>query len=224
MLKRIVRRRFVFVFSCLLIVAFAFYSQKALVKNAERSASAEPAMLLPAGATKTDALAPGGDVDGDGRVDPGDTIEYTITIPNTTATSGLGVKFTDQLEANLSLVPGSVNSSPIAIDETFTATGNVRIQVPDGANDLLANDIDPDNGSNSGLTTVVETKKSANCTGSCPNNVVINANGSFSIIRPLGLKAWTPSTTRSEMPEPTERPATRTTQPRRLRRPSTFPA
>ena len=30
--------------------------------------------------------------------------------------------------------------------------GNVRIQVPDGVSDLLANDIDPDTGTNAGLT------------------------------------------------------------------------
>jgi uncharacterized repeat protein (TIGR01451 family) len=85
------------VFALLAIGKFGFVS--------EAGKQPAAALLLPMGATKTDALAPGGDADGDGRVDPGDTIQYTITIPNTTATSGLGMKFTDTLESNLTLVP-----------------------------------------------------------------------------------------------------------------------
>jgi hypothetical protein len=68
-------------------------------------------------------------------------------------------------------------------DGTFNVTGNVRIQVPDGTSDLLANDIDPDTGNNTNLTLNVETKKSAQCVaagaGCAANNVTIAADGSF---------------------------------------------
>jgi len=128
---------------------------------------AEPqpaAMLVPAiTATNNDALVV--DVDGDGIADPGDTIEYTVTITNGAAAGAgndaLGTIFTDTLDPNMTLVPGSVNSSPIAGNDTYAVTGNVRIQVPDGATDLLANDIDPDTGSNTGLTATAESKKSS---------------------------------------------------------------
>src|SRR5215212_9871184 len=88
---------YLFVFSVLgfLFGSFIFTNPVSGKKNPSET------MLLPTGATKVDSLAV--DVDGDGRADPGDTIQYTVTIPNTTATSGTGMKFTDTLESNLTL-------------------------------------------------------------------------------------------------------------------------
>jgi hypothetical protein len=144
-------------------------------------------LLLPViSATMVDALVV--DVDGDGRFDPGDTIEYTVTINNTGPDPATGVKFADTVDANTTLVALSVNSSPIAFDDTvYTATGNIRIAIPDGATDLIANDIDPDTQNNSNLTAVVETKKSANCAACATNNVSISANGSFTYDPPPGF-------------------------------------
>src|SRR5262249_41340907 len=51
-----------------------------------------------------------------GKADPGDTLMYTVTISNT-GTDATGVVFTDDLSqngGNLTLVPGSVNSAPVA--------------------------------------------------------------------------------------------------------------
>ena len=104
------------------------------------------------------------DVDGDLRADPGDTVQYTVTI-NNAGTDATAVSFLDALDANMMLVPGSIHASPLTVNDTFTATGNVRIQVPDGATDLLGNDINPITGTNSGLVTVAETKSSTSCTG-----------------------------------------------------------
>ena len=91
------------------------------------------------------------DVDGDLRADPGDTIKYTVVI-NNAGTDATGVNFTDTLDPNMSLVAGSVSSSVLSTGETFAVTGNVRISMPNGATDLLANDIDPITGDNSTLS------------------------------------------------------------------------
>src|SRR5205085_3760785 len=87
----------------------------------------------------------------DGKAEPGQTITYTVTISNTGTADATGVQFNDSVDTNTSLVPGSVNTQPIALDDTYTAVGNVRIQ-PNAAQGLLANDRDPDTGNNSGLT------------------------------------------------------------------------
>ena len=42
-----------------------------------------------------------------------------------------------------------MHSTPIGFNDAYTVLGNVRIQVPDGASDLLANDTDPENTGNS---------------------------------------------------------------------------
>jgi hypothetical protein len=121
-------------------------------------------------ATKTDMIFT--DVDGDGRADPGDTLKYTVTISNP-GTDATGVKFTDTLDTNLTLVAGSVNTTPIAIDDPgYTVTGNVRITVS-AASGVLANDIDPDTGNNTGLTA------SGPATTTQNGNLTLNADGSF---------------------------------------------
>ncbi|MBV9210222.1 MAG: cadherin-like domain-containing protein, partial [Acidobacteria bacterium] len=121
-------------------------------------------------ATMTDSIFT--DVDGDGRADPGDTLQYTVTI-NNGGSDATGVKFTDTLPSSLTLVGGSVNTSPIAIDDTgYSATGNVRITFA-AAGGLLANDIDPDTASNAGLTA------SGPATTTQGGNLTVNTNGSF---------------------------------------------
>ncbi len=121
-------------------------------------------------ATKVDALFT--DVDGDGRADPGDTLQYTVTINNTGPDPALNTIFTDTLPNSLTLVAGSVNASPIASNDSYTATGNVRITIPVGSG-VLANDVDPNTGTNAGLTA------SAGATSVNGGNVTMSANGSF---------------------------------------------
>lgn len=86
-------------------------------------------------------------------VNPGDTINYTITITNS-GTDATNVTLNDTVDSNTTIVGGSVKATPIPFNDTYTVLGNVRIQVPDGADDLLANDVDPDTGTNAGLTIV----------------------------------------------------------------------
>jgi hypothetical protein len=128
------------------------------------------------------------DADGDARADPGDTVEYTVTINNIGTDPANNVVFQDTLDANMTLVGGSVVTSPIAAPDAFAATGNVRRSIPDGGTDLLANDINPLTGTNAGLSVVAETISSANCTGGCSNNVAITADGSFTYNPPPGFE------------------------------------
>lgn len=91
--------------------------------------------------TKTDALVTDS---GSPGATPGDVIEYTVVISNTGGMDATGVTFSDMIDANTTLVPGSVSASPIALGDTYSSIGNVGITVPAG-NGVLANDIDPDN-------------------------------------------------------------------------------
>jgi uncharacterized repeat protein (TIGR01451 family) len=60
-------------------------------------------------ASKTVALLV--DVDGDGEVDPGDTLSYTATITNSGTVDATLVVFTDTPDANTTLVAGSVTAT-----------------------------------------------------------------------------------------------------------------
>ncbi|HEU4595057.1 MAG TPA: Calx-beta domain-containing protein [Pyrinomonadaceae bacterium] len=156
------------------------------------AAAPAPAPLAPAAAvlvptitaTKTDTIV----VDGgnDGIAEPGDLIEYQITITNN-GTDATNVTLTDTVDTNTTLQGGTTKATPLAYDDTYSVLGNVRIQVPDGASDLLANDQDPDTGNNTGMTATAETKKSAQCGACATDNVTINADGSFSYDPPPGF-------------------------------------
>ena len=117
-------------------------------------------------ATKADAFP---DPDNDGRAVPGDTITYTVQIDNN-GTDAAGVVFGDTVDPNTTFVPGSVTTTPVAIDDTYSAIGNVRISVP-AASGLTANDSDPDGGT---VAAVPATTTSAN-----NGDVTVNADGSF---------------------------------------------
>src|SRR6266850_6348782 len=128
-------------------------------------------------ATKT-ATFP--DPDGNGKAEPGDTISYTVTISNTGTADATGVTFDDNPDPNTTLVPGSIKSSPVAVNDSYSAIGNVQISIP--APGVLTNDIDPDTGNNTGLTA---TGGATSTNGG--NVVVINADGSFTYNPPAGF-------------------------------------
>ncbi|HVS82724.1 MAG TPA: Ig-like domain-containing protein, partial [Pyrinomonadaceae bacterium] len=115
------------------------------------------------------------------KKNPGDTITYTAVITNTSLTDALNVVYTDVLDNNTTLVGGSVKTTPIAFDDAYSVIGNVRIQ-PNIAQGLLANDIDPDTGTNVGLTA------SAGVTSTQGGNVTVNSDGSFSYNPPVGFQ------------------------------------
>lgn len=103
-------------------------------------------------ATKTDLLAQ--DADGDGLTEPGDTLQYTLAVRNTGTAPAAGATLSDPLPAQLSLVPGSVQTtqgtvaseSPlqvdlgeIAVDGTATVVFQARIaaDLPDTVTEVL---------------------------------------------------------------------------------------
>jgi uncharacterized repeat protein (TIGR01451 family) len=137
-------------------------------------------------ATKTDNLSV--------PANPGDTIMYTVTITNSPAMDATNVMFSDMIDANTMLVGGSVASSPIAFNDTYTASGNITIAP---ATSVLANDIDPDTGNNTGLT-VTQVQGSGAAVGNPTNtnssgiggvfgSVTLQANGTFTYEPPPGF-------------------------------------
>jgi hypothetical protein len=153
-----------------------------LHKGPSTNANATAAPLTPFAvnitATKVDSFP---DPNGDGKADPGEVITYNVTISNTGSTDATGVQFNDTIDPNTTLVPGSVQTQPMAAPDSYSVLGNVRIQ-PNAANGLLANDIDPDTGNNSGLTA------SAPATSTNGGSVSVNADGSFSYNPPAGFE------------------------------------
>jgi len=124
-------------------------------------------------ATKTDALVV--DVNGDGLANPGDTLEYTVTIQNSGSTDATNSQFSDTLDNNTTLTQiGGQNfqSSPIARNDSYSTVGNVLLMVPVGSS-VLNNDNDPDG--TGGLTVVSFSPTSAN-----GGNVSVATDGSFS--------------------------------------------
>lgn len=138
----------------------------------------QPAALIVAPlitATKSDAFP---DPDSDGKAVPGDTITYTVQV-NNSGTDATGVVFNDTVDANTTFVAGSITTTPVAFDDTYSAVGNVQINVP-AAGGLTSNDSDPDGGP---IVATAGTTTSAN-----GGNVTVNADGSFSYNPPPGFE------------------------------------
>ncbi len=99
------------------------------------TASASPLQTPAFTITMTDALLNDGagpispDEDGDGKADPGETIEYTAVIQNSGADPATGVTFSDILDINTTLVGGSLNVSPLAVDDIYETIGNTLLDV-----------------------------------------------------------------------------------------------
>jgi uncharacterized repeat protein (TIGR01451 family) len=127
-------------------------------------------------ATKTVALL--NDVDSDGRADPGDTLRYTVIITNTGPDPATGLTFTDTIDANTTLVGGSLRVSPLAIAESYTALGNVPITV-NAASGVLTNDY---------LGQPSATITAFSATSAQGGNVNVNADGSFTYTPPAGYE------------------------------------
>ncbi|MET0625168.1 MAG: Ig-like domain-containing protein, partial [Pyrinomonadaceae bacterium] len=112
----------------------------------------------------------------DGKAEPGQVVTYTVTITNSGPDPATGVQFSDAGDPNTSLVPGSVQTQPVAAADTASAFGNVKISTASGAPNLLANDCDPDDTTgpcNDNLTASGPTTSTNN------GNVVVNADGTF---------------------------------------------
>jgi uncharacterized repeat protein (TIGR01451 family) len=135
-------------------------------------------------ATKVDTLVV--DNDSDGNPGPGDVLSYTITISNSGDMDAENVLFTDTIDANTTLVGGSLSVSPIARHDFYDVLGNVGLNVP-VANGLINNN-PPVNGDNDpdGGPVLATTVTNAATTQS--GQITINANGSFTYNPPPGFE------------------------------------
>src|SRR5438128_1204473 len=110
----------------LVAVIFVCITTLIALRASRSSASPGSSMLVPGvTAAKTVGFAPGGDVDADGKADPGDTLLYTVTVSNS-GTDALGVNLNDAL-SNLTSLNGTANVAPITTDDTYNTIGNVNI-------------------------------------------------------------------------------------------------
>ncbi len=132
-------------------------------------------------ATKTATQVPV-DVDGDGRVDPGDRVRYTVTFTNT-GNNAVGVDLTDTVDANTTLDAATVSATPVARNDQYGWFGNVTLSA-DGSPfpTLLANDSDPD-----GDTVTVQSVTAVSAQGGTVT-LVSAATGEFSYVPPVGFK------------------------------------
>lgn len=125
-------------------------------------------------ATKTDALFI--DVDSDLQADPGDTLKYTVNI-DALGDDATGVTFTDTVDPNTMFVGGSLTATPVAVDDSYSATGNIRISV--AAPGVLGNDY-------LGVPSATITAPPSTSTNG--GDVTLNADGSFTYNPPAGFE------------------------------------
>lgn len=137
------------------------------------SVSAVPIIIT----TKRDTLVV--DNDSDNAADLGDVLRYTIIVTNSGTTDADNVMLNDTIDANTTLVPGSIRTTPIARNDSYASLGNVGISVPAGSG-VLANDNDPDGGS-----VFVIAAAGATTNGGA---FAIGADGSFAYLPPPGFE------------------------------------
>jgi uncharacterized repeat protein (TIGR01451 family) len=161
-----------------LLVALTLIGSLVPVALAQRPAAplnvAAESKALQAGpvivATKTDALQV--DADSSSSITAGDTLRYTVRITNTGTADALNAVFSDNIDNNTAFVPGSLQTTPIARNDSgYSTVGNVLLTVP-VAGSVLNNDSDPDG--SGGLTVSAFDATSAN-----GGNVSVAADGSF---------------------------------------------
>lgn len=110
--------------------------------------------------------------------DPNDRIRYKVTIQNTGGPAATNVQLNAVPDPRTTLVPGSFRTSPLALDDAYTSTGNVGLNVPVGVG-LKANDFDD----NLALATITAGTFATTQSGS----VMIAADGSFVYTPPAGF-------------------------------------
>jgi LPXTG-site transpeptidase (sortase) family protein len=120
------------------------------------------------------------DVNGNTKVNMGDTLQYTVVITNTSGVAQPGTQFTDTIDSNTTLVSGSLRTTPIARNDSgYSTVGNVMLTVSAGAG-VLVNDNDPDG---TGAVTVsgcgADATAPFDCLSTNGGNVSLNMDGSF---------------------------------------------
>ncbi len=115
-----------------------------------------------------------------GKADPGDRIRYKVTIQNTGPGDGTNVQLNVVPDPRTTFVLGSFLSSPLAVPDVYTCTGNVPIFV--AAPGIKANDFD--DGAPGSLSISPATNQATVRGGS----VDIFADGSFEYTPPAGYE------------------------------------
>lgn len=127
------------------------------------------------------------DVDGDGQIDPGDTLVHTITLVNGIDRDALNVVVSDTVAG--STLSGSVNVSPIAFDDSYNAVGNTLLLAGGASGSgpaLVASGKLTDNdleffGDSLSIVTVT------NAVSAHGGTYTINSDGSFSYVPAAGF-------------------------------------
>jgi large repetitive protein len=144
-----------------------------------------PAGSVSASLTATLAAAGGGvDADSDGKADPGDTIAYSLSLANSSSTDATLLSIANPLDSHTTLVPGSLNSTPVAFDQTGLAAVvtnedtavNITIkgQDPDGSNLTFTNISSPANGTLGAFGSV-----SCDAKGLCQTTATYTPNANY---------------------------------------------
>jgi len=115
-----------------------------------------------------------------GKADPGDRIRYKVTIQNTGGPAGTNTQLNVVPDPRTTFVPGTFLSSPLALPDAYTCTGNVPIFV--AAPGIKANDFDE--GAPGSLSISPATNQASVRGGS----VDIFADGSFEYTPPAGYE------------------------------------
>ncbi len=120
------------------------------------------------------------DVDGNGKLNPGDILRYTITISNTSGANLLNIQFTDSNFPNQTLVAGSIETTPLARPDNYTGViGNTLFSVP-AALGVLSNDSDADGDPISVV--------SFSPTSAQGGSVIVTNNGGFTFLPAVGFQ------------------------------------
>ncbi len=126
------------------------------------------------GATLTDAFAL--DNNSNNKADPGDRIQLTAKITNAQAADYENVQLLLNNDPRVTFVPLSFKSTPVAVDDAYTATMNTLLTVV-AAGGVLQNDFDDDI-----LSVTAFSAMSAQ-----GGAVLVNANGSFTYNPPVNF-------------------------------------
>ncbi|HEX9952965.1 MAG TPA: Ig-like domain-containing protein, partial [Rubricoccaceae bacterium] len=130
----------------------------------------------------------------DTEVNPGDVLRYIATITNAGADAALGLAYTGTLDANTTLVPGSVRISPLASSDAYPgAYAGIAFEVSAAAG-LLANDsggipaatVASFGGGAVGGTVATNAAGTAAAFGT-GGSLTVNADGSYALTAPTGF-------------------------------------
>lgn len=151
-------------------------------------------------ATMRGRILPGYDSDEEGDLDPGEKLLYHVVITSTGGDPATNVTFTmPSFDAGTTLVPGSRQTSPLALDDTYDAIGNVPLVI-DAANGVIQGgapgataDVDPDPGavlSVVGIGGCADVEAPFDCTTENGGTVSMTADGAFTYIPAAGFEGF----------------------------------